>query len=283
LRGGGRLARVETYVGERLITTSAPFDMSLMTLAGRPSATYGFLPLSSREPALDEALYLPQHPQGALKKVSVIGCRVSTPKTDGLAPGSDFGHQCDTEPGSSGSPVLDLTNQVVGLHHLGSCTSDEGENLAVLMSQIVPLLPPAATTFALREARVTPQGGFLALGGVLTLGLGSNGIDPLAEPVTLTLTDADGPFYSVTLPPGAMHRQGSSFLFTDNKGTLANGLRSLRLKPGTPGSVQVFATARGADLGGADRQEVTITLQIGDDTGAQTVLLRRVAQGFLFP
>lgn len=281
--GGKDLEATRTFPGDRLVTTSVPLDMALMTLGGQPAEIYGFLPLSARAPVQDEPVYLPQHPDGGPKKVSVLGCQVSTPLTDGDAPDSDFGHRCDTEPGSSGSPVLDAADQVIGLHHIGGCTAGGGENLAVLMSRIRPLLPAPGATFALRGARLVPAGGFVTLRGALALGLESNGVDPLGEPVTLTLADADGPFYSVTLPAGALRRSGLGFLFTAGPAAAPSGLRWLRLIPRPVGAFEVVATARGAALGGADREQVTITVAIGDDAASQTVALRRLPRAFVSP
>ncbi len=139
------------------------------------------------------------------------------------------------------------------------------------------------TALAIRSAKVTPAGGFLALRGTLTLGIDSNLIDPLAEPIALTVADADGPVYSVSLPAGAMRRAGSTFLYTASPATAPNGLRTLRLIPKGVGSYDVVITARRADLSGANREEVTITLGVGDDTGRHTVVLRPVPRGFLLP
>lgn len=149
--GGTTLNPGEVFVGEQLLFADADFDVALLTLQGNPAQTYGFLPLSDREPALGEALHLPQHPSGGAKQVSVTDCWVSSSSITGGAPGSDFGHQCDTENGSSGSPVLDVSNQVIGLHHVGGCTSGGGENYAVLMSRILPQLPLLGHDFAITK------------------------------------------------------------------------------------------------------------------------------------
>ena len=45
-----------------------------------------------------------------------------SPNYTGYAAGSDVSYYCDTEGGSSGSPVLSrATNKVVALHHFGGC------------------------------------------------------------------------------------------------------------------------------------------------------------------
>ena len=209
--GGRAISPGIAYAGDRLVTTSKLLDMALMTLAGNPSATYGFLPLAGRELLVDEPLYLPQHPNGGPKMVSVQDCRVSTAIADGTSASSDCGHRCDTEPGSSGSPVLDLDHQVVGLHRAGACTGSLGENFAVRMSRLLPLLPPAETTLTLNYARIIPAQGSITFRATLLLGRSSDGVAIPLEPVALTLADADGPIYGVTVPGGMFQRQQSDF------------------------------------------------------------------------
>ncbi len=281
--GGGSTDPSPGFAGERLVTKSRELDMALVTLRDRPSAQHGFLPLSARAPVAGEALYLPQHPGGNDKKVSVLGCAVSTAPGAGRA----FGHLCDTEPGSSGSPVLDLAHEVVGLHRLGGCAAEPGENGAVLMRAILPLLPPGETQLALTAASLrygpAPNRGRLALRGIVRLGRSSAGTDPLTEPVTVTLADADGAFYSATVPPGAFRRVGRRLVFSDPTGTLAGGLRTLRLQPSGAVDLRISMVAAKLDLGRADREEVLVTLQIGDDRGTWFASFRRRPGGLVYP
>lgn len=74
-----------------------------------------------------QLLAIVQHPAGRPKEVSVRDCRVQKARVQGSddqAGDTDFSHECDTEGGSSGSPVLDRNDhRVVGLHHLGFRTT----------------------------------------------------------------------------------------------------------------------------------------------------------------
>lgn len=55
------------------------------------------------------------HPLGDKKQISTSDCSVIS---DGHG-GSDFTHGCDTEAGSSGAPVYDLSGTLIGIHHRG--------------------------------------------------------------------------------------------------------------------------------------------------------------------
>ncbi len=95
------------------------------------------------------AMVVIQHPQARALRVSVDGCRLTRPGMIGNSSAlTDFGHTCDTEDSSSGSPVLLLgggnrVGKVVGLHHLPFRTDDpssptpEAVNRAVMVSKIV--------------------------------------------------------------------------------------------------------------------------------------------------
>jgi V8-like Glu-specific endopeptidase len=59
---------------------------------------------------------------------------------------SEFTHLCDTEAGSSGAPVLNGQNELVGLHHLGfdydmqRCEYLDRENKAVSIAAILDFI-----------------------------------------------------------------------------------------------------------------------------------------------
>lgn len=268
--GGSSIATASPFAGDRLVLADPSLDVALVTLKGSPSAAYGFLPLSAREPALGESLYLPQYPWGGPKKVSVTGCLVSTPKVDGRSPGSDFGHQCDTEPGSSGAPVLDLDHRVVGVHRAGGCTGTGGENRAVLMSRTLPVLPLPDGGLELTVAKFSRDR--MTLRGVLTLAVQSEGIAPLTEPVTVVLANENGEFYSATVPAGGFRQVGrTAFVFSDATGTAAHGLTAVRLTLEAADLVGVLVKGRHGDLRGADGGAVIVTVRIGDDSGTRTL------------
>lgn len=115
-----------------LVKTNGSLDYSLVQLPGNLSATYGFMSFRETGPVVNERIYIPQHPAGWGKRFAVFStaaqdqsgfCEVlslnSPPCTGG--PG-DIGYYCDTQGGSSGSPVLGYSDhKVVSLHHCGDC------------------------------------------------------------------------------------------------------------------------------------------------------------------
>jgi Trypsin-like peptidase domain len=96
----------------------APVPGGLQTLStGRPVRFAG------KRPASGDLLRIIHHPECLEKRVS-FNCAVdqaARPSWDGAAThaASEFSHRCDTEGGSSGSPVFNVTGELVGLHHLG--------------------------------------------------------------------------------------------------------------------------------------------------------------------
>jgi V8-like Glu-specific endopeptidase len=65
---------------------------------------------------------------------------VENPAYDGYDTDTDVSYYCDTEGGSSGSPVLSRsTNKVLALHHFGGCPNS-GVRMERIFTQIQSLI-----------------------------------------------------------------------------------------------------------------------------------------------
>jgi len=100
--------------------------------------------LENRLPVVGEQIYIPQHAGGRMKQLGISDtfdasgvCQVKDINRNGCTSGQnvDLTYTCDTEGGSSGSPVvLYESNKIIGLHHCGgSCNG----NMGVMINNIV--------------------------------------------------------------------------------------------------------------------------------------------------
>jgi hypothetical protein len=121
-------ARSATFV-----TNNDAIDYALIKLPESVASTYGYLQFRASGPRVGERIYIPQHPAGWAKRIASTvdgGAAATITFTDRDNTGCgnrQVGYLADTQGGSSGSPVLSQTdNLVVALHHCGGCN-----NLAV--------------------------------------------------------------------------------------------------------------------------------------------------------
>jgi hypothetical protein len=153
-------ARPEVVRGATLLRTSADLDYTLLRLATPVATGLGRLHLETVTPARDrQELLIIQHPGGEPKQVSLEGCLVAGLQREGASmEKTDFGHECDTLGGSSGSPVLDrATGRVVGLHHFGFREGlDEPVNQAVDIASILEDLSTQVDPAVFDEVRQAP-------------------------------------------------------------------------------------------------------------------------------
>jgi V8-like Glu-specific endopeptidase len=121
-----------------LVRPNAARDYALAELAA-PMSRQPLL-LAASDYTKQPELVIVQHPAGKIKHVSIKQCKVEKNDVPGVtdAP-TDFEHKCDTETGSSGSPVHHVaTGHVVGLHHFGFEEGvTDGRNQAVKLLDVL--------------------------------------------------------------------------------------------------------------------------------------------------
>jgi hypothetical protein len=122
------------FDGANFIQDNAGLDYALVQItSGDPAGTYGYLEIDDRDAVVGEQIYIPQHPGGRAKELGIFSsasqdaggiCRVYSidePPCSGSGY-SDVGYYCDTEGGSSGSPVIaSSSHKVIALHHCALC------------------------------------------------------------------------------------------------------------------------------------------------------------------
>ncbi|GAA2161570.1 MULTISPECIES: trypsin-like serine peptidase [Glycomyces] len=144
---GGKVRKPLKVSGDRVLATDFTLDFTLFTVAEPERIAHlPALPLSADPVGLHDKIYIPEHPGGKPLRIASSStsepdglgsrCVVGDERHRGRGAGTDFAYLCDTEGGSSGSPVISrATGKVVGLHHFGGCP-----NQAVRMDRIYPLI-----------------------------------------------------------------------------------------------------------------------------------------------
>jgi hypothetical protein len=144
--------------GATMIQTNGGLDYTLVQItSGNPAATYGFLQIDDRAAVVGEEIYIPQHPGGRAKEFGIFSTRAEDAPS-GLChvnqfsnpcSGSgyqDVGYMCDTEGGSSGSPVLARSShKVIALHHCANCPN-RGVPIDLVCDEICQFLSTPCTS-----------------------------------------------------------------------------------------------------------------------------------------
>ncbi|GIG70274.1 trypsin-like serine peptidase [Phytomonospora endophytica] len=146
---GGSATREPVKVrGDEVLATDQTYDYTLFTVGDFSEIEdFGYLEFDNRLSERGEKLYIPQHPSGKPLQIAVDSdsddggnCRVEEPKYQGYEADTDVGYKCDTEFGSSGSPVIARsTGKVIALHHFGGCPNS-GVRADLLVAELRRLL-----------------------------------------------------------------------------------------------------------------------------------------------
>ncbi|MEV4345573.1 trypsin-like peptidase domain-containing protein [Actinoplanes sp. NPDC049596] len=143
--GGYDVYKPTKVWGAGVLTTDKVYDYTLFSVSNFAAVQkFGYLTLDTARPVKNQELYVPQHPAGEPTRIAgslgekAGNCSVVNPGYTGYATQSDVAYYCDTEGGSSGSPVLSRkTNKVVALHHFGGCPNSgvRGDLLAAKLGK----------------------------------------------------------------------------------------------------------------------------------------------------
>jgi hypothetical protein len=156
----GNQAARQQYSCKHVLMKSRELDFALLRVAPIVGSN-GFLgdPIHvdlgrARSAPARSSIFVIHHAQCSPKLVSAR-CR------SGSANGNEFFHDCDTEPGASGSPVFASDGQVVGLHHRGflrdstSCGVIDRRNAGIPITKIVEFIQFQNPSLA-RELDIPP-------------------------------------------------------------------------------------------------------------------------------
>lgn len=147
---GGETRVPLKVTGGRVLATNYTYDFTLFTVADYAKIAHlPHLPIGGDHADTGEKVFIAGHPGGKPMRIAAVSdrggpqnalrqCKILDSTADGNGRRTDLSYYCDTEGGSSGSPVVSrTTGEVVGLHHLGGCP-----NSAVRMDLVRPMIAP---------------------------------------------------------------------------------------------------------------------------------------------
>jgi lysyl endopeptidase len=141
---GGSGTTPTKVAGDQMLATNTTLDYTLFTVKNFANiSSFGYLGLETRAATQNEEIFIAGHPGGRQKELSIVSdrdgggrCRINSASTNGYGTNSDIGYYCDTEGGSSGSPVIArASNKAIALHHLGGGLN-KGAKISLIWPQV---------------------------------------------------------------------------------------------------------------------------------------------------
>ncbi|MER8817749.1 trypsin-like peptidase domain-containing protein [Mesorhizobium sp. M0142] len=116
----GFLREGEDFKCTGIVDKDESLDFALLAIEGSPGRKYGTVRFAQHDLTENTSALIIQHPGGAPKMISAVDCVALSSIVAGRDAGTDYAHTCDTEGGSSGSPVFSYSGSVIALHHFGA-------------------------------------------------------------------------------------------------------------------------------------------------------------------
>jgi V8-like Glu-specific endopeptidase len=151
--GSGTLTANTVATSATFIKTSpisGGLDYTLLKLPTNPTSTYGYLSLSSVTPVVGDRIYIIGHPGGRRKEITVNSDQdASTFAQVNSLTANGMRYYADTEGGSSGSPVLsNSSNLVYSIHNTGGCQNGSYGRCDKLITHIGSDMPNSGVDYS---------------------------------------------------------------------------------------------------------------------------------------
>jgi len=129
-----------TIDGAEFIMADEDLDFALVKVNGNPVCSYGYFDIDWEVPRVGDEIYIPQHPDGRDKSIGIFDTYTESGMCEiDFVYDNNVDYTCDTEGGSSGSPIVNkVTHMVVALHKSGrkECHGNSGTKMAILYDLI---------------------------------------------------------------------------------------------------------------------------------------------------
>lgn len=245
--GGTSSATTTKVTGATMLKTDTTLDYTLYTVNNFANlASFGYLGLDNRLPVQGEEIFIPQHPGGRLKELGVVSdhrsggrCIVDTAVQNGSGTNTDAGYKCDTEGGSSGSPVIARSsNKVIALHHLGGC-NNSGAHISKIWPQVATYfnnVVPGGDTGGGTPTNQAPTANFSVSTSGLTATFTDSSTDADGTIASRSWNFGDGTTSTATSPSKTYSAAGTynvSLTVTDNAGATNTKTTAVTVSSGT--------------------------------------------------